>query len=64
MTTLEGTSAVEGVGSREQENIQTQGESQRSGKGAAKGQQKSRKNTRTVANLNKSISEECKKGRH
>ena len=55
MTTLEGTSAVEGVGSREQGNTQTQGESHRSGKGATKGQQN--KNKHTVANRKRCVSE-------
>ena len=62
MTTLGGISAVEGVGSREQGNTQTQEESHKSGKGATKGQQN--KNKHTVAIRNKSISEEHKKGRH
>ena len=62
MTTHGGTSAVEGVGSREQGNTQTQGESQKSGKGATKGQQN--KNKHTVVTCRKSISEEHKKGRH
>ena len=51
MTTLGGTSAVEGVGSREQGNTQTQGESHKSSKGAAKEQKN--KNKHTVNNHSK-----------
>ena len=54
MTTLRETSAVEGVGSREQGNTQTQGELQTSSKGATKGQKS--KNKHTVNNYSKPIS--------
>ena len=63
MTTPEGISVVEGVGNREQRNIQTHGESQKSGKGAAKGKHKLKK-THTATNRTKSISEGREKGRH
>ena len=55
MMTCRVTSAVEGVGSREQGNTQTQGESQTSSKGATKGQKS--KNKHTVNNHSKPISE-------
>ena len=54
MMTLKGTSVVEGVGSREQGNTQTQGESHKSSKGATKGQKN--KNKHTVNNYSKPIS--------
>ena len=51
MTTLRETSAVEGVGSREQGNTQTQGESHKSSRGATKGHKN--KNKHTVNNHSK-----------
>ena len=61
MTTREGTSAVEGVGSREQRNAQTQGELHTSSKGTTKGQ-RSKKN-HTVTNQSKYISARDKRSK-
>ena len=63
MTTPKRTSVVEDVGNREQGNIQTHGESQNSGKGAAKRRYKL-KNTHTATGQTKLISEGCERGRH